>query len=173
MENRSESQQAVAAQEEVVTTQPEAVTILDPPDGGPKDTDSDLMRVLGCLNEMDADDLRWFADQLESRMTGIREKEEQRRPRLSIDKAHGEFKRLVRWLQNRTDTEKLAAVAFLTCLNGDVEMSIRRRGLYDGEIGQELDRDWDETAAAMIDGESPDSELAVIAAYVFGLQAAR
>ena len=165
---------AVAEQVTNVTQAETEAPILDPPDdqgGGPQSTDGDLMRIFRALNRMDPADLHRVADGWDLDNEETEDEEDSVGPHLTLDKAHGEFKHLVRWLQGRSNSEKLAAVALSTLRDGDTETSIRKLGLYDGEIGGDLDRDWTNDVSAMVFDESLDGELAVIAAYVRGLNA--
>ncbi len=97
-------------------------------------------------------------------------------PRLQVEKAAGEFRVLVEWLQARSIQEKVTAQVFSTLLNGDIQHAIKGRNLYAGDIGEDLDGDWEEDVTAIM--ETPEGrastppELATIAAYVMGMEAA-
>jgi len=62
-------------------------------------------------------------------------------PCLSIAKAHGPFRDVVRWLENRTFEEKAATVVAQALLAQ--EDSLKDRGLYaTGDAGNELEAGW-------------------------------
>ena len=96
-------------------------------------------------------------------------------PRLHVGKAAGEFEMIVKWLQDRTIDEKLIGLAFSVLIDGDVQASIQRRGLYKGEIGQDLDNDWEDAITAILETEegrrSVSPEILSIASYLLGISA--
>jgi hypothetical protein len=97
-------------------------------------------------------------------------------PRLQLEKAAGEFRAVVRWLQARTLSEKVTAMAYGTFINGDISSALQGRGLYDGDLAKDLDGDWEDAITAILEDpqcrESTLPELTTIAAYVMGLEAA-
>jgi len=132
---------------------------------------SDFERIQDALAQISPGGLHECAERIEAIARRIQEGEPE--PRLSLDKSHGEFKRLVKWLLDRTPTEKLVGVAFSTLLNCDVEGSIKERKLYDGDVGDDVDRDYDDAVCRMVGKGTGDSEFDAIAAYLVGLSAAR
>jgi hypothetical protein len=96
-------------------------------------------------------------------------------PRLQVGKAVGDFRMIVKWLQDRTIDEKLIGLAFSVLIDSGVQTSIQRRGLYKGEIGQDLDRDWDDAITAILETEegrrSVSPEILSIASYLMGISA--
>lgn len=102
--------------------------------------------------------------------------QDEQRPHLRMEKAAGEFRPIVRWLQARSIQEKVAAIAFSALINGDISRALQGRELYEGDIGQDLDADWEAAVQQLIEtpetAEGVPPELALIAAYVLGLEAA-
>lgn len=60
----------------------------------------------------------------------------------TIDKASASFKPILAWLLNRTASEKLAAVALVNLLWGNVQDKLRQTERYTGNVGDELLADW-------------------------------
>jgi hypothetical protein len=64
------------------------------------------------------------------------------RPDCTLDKAAPIFKPIVAWLLDRTPREKLAAIALVNLMLGDVQQNIKDTKRYAGQIGDDLRRDW-------------------------------
>jgi hypothetical protein len=101
-------------------------------------------------------------------------KKEDEGPDVRIEKAHGSFVLVVQWLLARSDQEKLAAVAFRTLMDGDIQEAIEKSGTYDGQIGDDLYNDWEAVSAFLGNEEgrrSVSAEDVAITSYLAGVKA--
>lgn len=168
----AKSKSTAAVAERVTPKQPKAVPIVQPPGGQPalaENRDSDIGRLLRAVNEMDADDLHWFAEQVETRFKQIHDKEAKPEIRLSLDKASPEFRRVVEWLVGCTTTSRLAAVLASELLTH--EGDFKRDGNYDGNIGNDIFKDWTEQLARKLGDPDcfDDPEDAAMAGFAIAL----
>ena len=90
---------------------------------------------------------------------------------VQIEKAHGPFVPVVKWLLARSDREKLAAVAADMLIDSDVESSIEDQGYYDGNIGNELRWDWEEDISNLSGLQDHEDEMVHV--FLMGVDAAR
>ncbi len=97
-------------------------------------------------------------------------------PRLQLEKAEGEFRALVQWLQARTIEERVTAEVFAILLDGDISDSITKRNLYSGNIGADLDGDWMDDLTEIMEEparrQAASPELLAVASYTMGMVAA-
>lgn len=55
------------------------------------------------------------------------------------EKAHGHLVKVVAWMESATFSERAMAVAYDILSNPEVADILRRKGLYDGDIADDLD----------------------------------
>lgn len=84
--------------------------------------------------------------------------------RCTTDKAAPNFRPVVAWLLERTPQEKLAAVALANLMLGDVQQRFKDAGRYQGDIGEDLLRDWREDVRTMT-GETQSIQDATMAQF--------
>jgi hypothetical protein len=96
-------------------------------------------------------------------------------PQLQLSKAKGELIPLVRFLKGCTFREKLAGVAMDLLGYSDISEALdpREGNVYDGNIGQDLQNDWEDEIFAAVEKEIGTPEERVLAAYLAGLSNAR
>jgi len=98
----------------------------------------------------------------------VAQAEKEKPPRLRVEKAQGQLVPVVRWLLARSRQEKLTAVvAEIFGAGGDRENELKRNMLYDGELGEDLRRDWQDEAAQWLES-GEDFEERHIVAFALG-----
>lgn len=88
--------------------------------------------------------------------------------RLRLDKAKDDVVPLVKWLLQRDPAAKLAAIVLDAVYGSDIEQSIKQSQCYDGNIGHDLWRDWQQDVVAMIESPETPPEDRAVAAWIMG-----
>ncbi|MDI9433676.1 MAG: hypothetical protein QM570_18330 [Planctomycetota bacterium] len=85
--------------------------------------------------------------------------------RCRLDKAGPSLKAVVAWLLERTPREKLCAVTLSNLILGEVQQNLYNAGRYEGNIGEDLLRDWREDIEAMTTDAEPIKNDATMAQF--------